>query len=230
MALGQRSRPCRSACSGRWRCSGSSFAVLITPLTATVMSSVEENDEGLASGVNNTASRIAQLVGVALRRRSLPRSRPATRSALLLAAVLSAGGAITAAVTVPVEGLRNARANRSAYRRTAGMLSSRPKQAEQFGRAGRNDGEIGFVEALACGRRPRRAPRSLRAPARSRPLRPISPVAKADGCMTAAPRFRPSKARPLPWSRTRRIPSSARRRAGGSAICPIPISRIGSSR
>lgn len=45
---------------------GLSFAVLITPLTASVMSSVGSSDEGLASGVNNAASRIAQLVGVAL--------------------------------------------------------------------------------------------------------------------------------------------------------------------
>ena len=45
---------------------GISFAVLIAPLTASVMSSVEKSDEGLASGVNNAASRVAQLGGVAL--------------------------------------------------------------------------------------------------------------------------------------------------------------------
>ncbi|WP_246252795.1 hypothetical protein [Allomesorhizobium camelthorni] len=43
-----------------------SFAVLVTPLTASVMSSVDQTDEGLASGINNAASRIAQLAGVAL--------------------------------------------------------------------------------------------------------------------------------------------------------------------
>ena len=58
---------------------GLSFAVLITPLTATVMSSVEENDEGLASGVNNTASRVAQLAGIALAA-GLASFGPATRS------------------------------------------------------------------------------------------------------------------------------------------------------
>jgi hypothetical protein len=41
-------------------------AVFVAPLTASVMSSVSDRDEGLASGVNNTASRIAQLIGVAL--------------------------------------------------------------------------------------------------------------------------------------------------------------------
>src|SRR3546814_4350791 len=45
---------------------GLSFAVLVAPLTASVMSSVDQADEGLASGINNAASRIAQLAGVAL--------------------------------------------------------------------------------------------------------------------------------------------------------------------
>lgn len=45
---------------------GLSFALVVTPLTAAVMSSVDAADEGLASGMNNAASRIAQLVGVAL--------------------------------------------------------------------------------------------------------------------------------------------------------------------
>jgi EmrB/QacA subfamily drug resistance transporter len=45
---------------------GLSFAVLVAPLTASIMSSVDQADEGLASGINNAASRIAQLAGVAL--------------------------------------------------------------------------------------------------------------------------------------------------------------------
>ena len=45
---------------------GVAFAVVVAPLTASVMSSVSPRDEGLASGINNTASRIAQLIGVAL--------------------------------------------------------------------------------------------------------------------------------------------------------------------
>ena len=79
---------------------GLAFAVLITPLTATVMSSVEENDEGLASGVNNTASRIAQLAGIALAA-GLASFASGYEIAFLLAAFLSAGGALTAAATVP---------------------------------------------------------------------------------------------------------------------------------
>ncbi|KRQ09934.1 arabinose ABC transporter permease [Bradyrhizobium pachyrhizi] len=45
---------------------GLSFAVLVAPLTASVISSVDQADEGLASGVNNAASRIAQLAGAAM--------------------------------------------------------------------------------------------------------------------------------------------------------------------
>jgi MFS family permease len=45
---------------------GLSYAVLVVPLSASVMSSVRASDEGLASGVNNAASRIAQLLGVVI--------------------------------------------------------------------------------------------------------------------------------------------------------------------
>jgi len=45
---------------------GPSFAVLVAPLTASVMSSVDQTGEGLASGINNAASRTEQLAAVAL--------------------------------------------------------------------------------------------------------------------------------------------------------------------
>jgi EmrB/QacA subfamily drug resistance transporter len=45
---------------------GIAFAIIVAPLTAAVMSSVSDRDEALASGINNTASRIAQMLGVAL--------------------------------------------------------------------------------------------------------------------------------------------------------------------
>ena len=45
---------------------GTSFAVLVAPLTASVLSSVGSADEGLASGINNAISRVAQLIGIAL--------------------------------------------------------------------------------------------------------------------------------------------------------------------
>ncbi len=46
--------------------SGFGFALLVAPLTSAVMSSVAAEDVGLASGLNNTASRIAQMVGVSM--------------------------------------------------------------------------------------------------------------------------------------------------------------------
>ena len=45
---------------------GVSFAMLVAPLTAAVLSSLGEADEGLASGVNNAVARIAQMAGIAL--------------------------------------------------------------------------------------------------------------------------------------------------------------------
>jgi EmrB/QacA subfamily drug resistance transporter len=75
---------------------GISFAVLVAPLTDAVMSS--ESDEGLASGVNNAASRVAQLGGVALAA-GLGSLGSGYKLGLLVAAALSAAGAATTALT-----------------------------------------------------------------------------------------------------------------------------------
>src|SRR5499427_2037831 len=45
---------------------GISFAVLVAPLTAAVLASLAPADSGLASGINNSVSRIAQLAGIAV--------------------------------------------------------------------------------------------------------------------------------------------------------------------
>jgi EmrB/QacA subfamily drug resistance transporter len=74
---------------------GLSFAVLVAPLTASVMSSVALVDEGLASGVNNAASRIAQLVGVAIAA-GVGALASGYQFALAAAAVLSVAGAVAA--------------------------------------------------------------------------------------------------------------------------------------
>jgi len=75
---------------------GLSFAVLVAPLTASVMSSVGQSDEGLASGINNTASRIAQLAGVA-GAAGLGSLVSGYQMGLAAAAVLSVAGAVAAA-------------------------------------------------------------------------------------------------------------------------------------
>jgi EmrB/QacA subfamily drug resistance transporter len=74
---------------------GLSFAVLVAPLTASVMSSVAQADEGLASGVNNAASRIAQLAGVAAAA-GLGALMSGFQFGLAAAAALSLAGAVAA--------------------------------------------------------------------------------------------------------------------------------------
>jgi EmrB/QacA subfamily drug resistance transporter len=78
---------------------GLSFAVLVAPLTASVMSSVDQADEGLASGINNAASRIAQLVGVALAA-GVASFASGYEVGLAVAAATSIGGAFTASMTL----------------------------------------------------------------------------------------------------------------------------------
>jgi EmrB/QacA subfamily drug resistance transporter len=79
---------------------GVSFAVLIAPLTASVLSSVETNDEGLASGINNTISRIAQLAGVAIGA-GIGTLAAGYQIGLTAAAALSAAGALVIALMMP---------------------------------------------------------------------------------------------------------------------------------
>jgi len=81
---------------------GISFAVLVAPLTASVISSVEQSDEGLASGINNATSRVAQLVGVALAAgiASLPSG---FQIGFMVAASVTMAGALTVAVMMPAK-------------------------------------------------------------------------------------------------------------------------------
>ena len=79
---------------------GVSFAVLVAPLTASVMSSVADSDEGLASGVNNAVSRVAQLAGVALSA-GVASYAAGYRAGLIVAATLVAAGAVSIAALLP---------------------------------------------------------------------------------------------------------------------------------
>ncbi len=79
---------------------GLSFAVLVAPLTASVMSSVADADEGLGSGVNNAISRVAQLAGVALAA-GVASYAAGYQAGLITAAVFSAAGAAAIAAMLP---------------------------------------------------------------------------------------------------------------------------------
>lgn len=79
---------------------GVAFAVVAAPITAAVLSSVAEADEGLASGINNAASRVAQLGGVALAA-GVASLASGYRLGLMIAAAVSIAGSLTIAATVP---------------------------------------------------------------------------------------------------------------------------------
>jgi EmrB/QacA subfamily drug resistance transporter len=79
---------------------GISFAVLVAPLTASVLSSVKNKDEGLASGVNNAVSRVAQLAGIALTA-GVTSYAAGFVASLTVAAVLSLAAALVTAAMLP---------------------------------------------------------------------------------------------------------------------------------
>ena len=87
--------------------SGLGFAVIVAPLTSSVMANVKESDEGLASGVNNTASRIAQMLGIALAAIFAVRNG-GFEAGLWLAASLCVVGALIILVSLPARGRSDA--------------------------------------------------------------------------------------------------------------------------
>jgi EmrB/QacA subfamily drug resistance transporter len=79
---------------------GLAFAAIAAPLTAAVLSSVDQADEGLASGVNNAVSRVAQLAGVALAA-GVATWTFGYQSGLAAAAAASLAGSLAVAATLP---------------------------------------------------------------------------------------------------------------------------------
>lgn len=79
---------------------GISFAVLVAPLTASVLSSVTDSDEGLASGINNAVSRVAQLAGIALAA-GVASYSTGYAAGLIVAAASSIAGALVIYLRMP---------------------------------------------------------------------------------------------------------------------------------
>jgi EmrB/QacA subfamily drug resistance transporter len=79
---------------------GLAFAAIAAPLTASVLSSVEQTDEGLASGINNAVSRVAQLAGVAMAA-GIATWASGYELGLMAAAAASIAGALAVAATLP---------------------------------------------------------------------------------------------------------------------------------
>ncbi|MBO0766979.1 MAG: MFS transporter [Hyphomicrobiaceae bacterium] len=79
---------------------GLAFAAIAAPLTASVLSSVEETDEGLASGINNAVSRVAQLAGVAMAA-GIATWMWGYELGLMAAAATSLAGALAVTATLP---------------------------------------------------------------------------------------------------------------------------------
>lgn len=96
MALGQ-SASLTLGIIGPMTLLGLSLAIVVAPLTAAVMSSVEDADEGLASGINNATARVAALGGVAMAA-GVGSMAAGFQIGLVLAAVMMAGGALTVAL------------------------------------------------------------------------------------------------------------------------------------
>jgi EmrB/QacA subfamily drug resistance transporter len=99
MALG-REAPLALGVIGPMALLGLAFAAIAAPLTAAVLSSVDQTDEGLASGVNNAVSRVAQLAGVALAA-GVASWASGYQAGLAAAAAASIGGALVVAATLP---------------------------------------------------------------------------------------------------------------------------------
>lgn len=71
---------------------GVGMALLVAPLTITVMASVEDNSSGIASGINNAVARVAGLIVIALL--GLAGTGNTYRFSLILCCTLAAGAGI----------------------------------------------------------------------------------------------------------------------------------------
>jgi hypothetical protein len=80
---------------------GFGMAITVTPLTTTVINSVDEGETGVASGINNVVAAVAALLVIAVLGSLITDSLVATaRVVMSAAATLALAGAAAAALTI----------------------------------------------------------------------------------------------------------------------------------
>ena len=181
-------RPARACC-----CSRSGLAATVAPLTAAVLADADEENAGIASGVNNAIARVASLMAIAA-----------------VGAVVAS--AFTSSIDASLAGVPLTPKAQSAVAQAKAQTFSQadthgPAAARGRGRRERRAGRVGGGVPRRHGRSRRRSSRSAGCSAwssssipRASCARRAAPAARSPGCRRSSPRCRTSGSRSRPES------------------------------